>query len=440
MHGKDFPRGDDLTVYRLGRRRPHSDGVLGSVATMQGDPSSMDPALPRTPSILIVDDHPPNRLAIGVVLESLELRLVEASSGTEALRACEGTDFALVLMDIQMPEMDGFQTVEELRRRGKSLPVIFITAGLEHDHARAWQLDAVDLMTKPIDVQALRAKVRTFAALWERGEQVRLQAEAARRAREELYLAEAEAAKAEHARLQAESIGRLRETFISVLAHDLRGPLAAVSMGAQMIAADDAGSDRTKAIASKIGRTSERMSSLITDVLDFARGQLGSGIPVVPLETNMGHVCASVVDEVQMQFPEREITTVFKGDLRGRWDRARVEQAIGNLVVNALQHGDGRVCVLAHGEGPSVVVCVQNFGPTIPADRISTLFDPFHGSSHQAGLGLGLYIVSEIVRAHGARIEVVSDERDGTRFTMSWPREAAVDITPSSWSGKTPSA
>lgn len=168
------------------------------------------------------------------------------------------------------------------------------------------------------------------------------------------------------------------------------------------------------------------MSNLIRDVLDFARGQLGGGIPIAPTETNMAHACESVVEEHRLRAPSREIDLEVRDDLRGRWDRERVEQALSNLVSNALQHGDGAVKVRAFVDEATVIVEVHNEGTPIPADLQATIFEPFRkGDASAAGLGLGLYVVREIARAHGAVADVESSWDHGTTFRVSWPRISA---------------
>ena len=158
---------------------------------------------------------------------------------------------------------------------------------------------------------------------------------------------------------------------------------------------------------------------MIRDILDFARGRLGGGIPVNRHAADLSELCREIIDEVQAAYPAARIDLGIEGDLCGAWDWARIEQALSNLVVNAIQHGAGDVNLSLSGRAHDyVVVVVRNAGSPISAEQLPNLFDAFHkGDRSPAGLGLGLFIVREIVRAHDGTIEVASSS-DGTTFTM----------------------
>jgi signal transduction histidine kinase len=364
-------------------------------------------------SILIVDDDARARYATSELLRPLGCDVVEAASGEAALQLAEHTTFAVVLLDVRMPGRDGFDTAVELRRTevNASTPLIFVSA--HHDEAyanRAYSTGASDYLAKPFDALALRAKVAVFVSLHRRNEDVKRQMLAAARVEDELRV--------------SEERQRLRDVFIGILGHDLRNPLGAVAMGAQLLLLEEL-SPKARNVVAKILAGTEKMSHLIRDVLDFARGQLGGGIPIFPTETNMAHACESVVEEHRLRSPSRQIDLDVRDDLRGRWDRERVEQALSNLVSNALQHGDGKVEVRAYVADGAVVVEVHNSGTPIPAELLASIFEPFRkGDASAAGLGLGLYVVREVARAHGAVAEVESSRHGGTTFRISWPRVA----------------
>jgi signal transduction histidine kinase len=377
------------------------------------------------PDILVVDDDDKGRYATVELLRPLGCRVVQAASGDEALRLCEEHTFALVLLDVHMPVRDGFDTACLLRERGENrrTPIIFLSA--DHDPAkvrRAYASGASDYLAKPYDPVALLSKVDVFMALHRRTEELRRSLAALRNA-------ELASARADDALESAEERHRLRDVFIGILGHDLRNPLGAAAMGAQILLSDVDLSPKARTVAAKILKSTERMSALIRDVLDFARGQLGDGIPIIRVVTNMAHACEAVVEEHRLRTPARGILLEVRDDLRGRWDRERVEQALSNLVSNALQHGDGDVRVSARALGDpddSVVVEVHNGGAPIPAELLPTVFEPFRkADTSAAGLGLGLYVVREIARAHRAALEVVSDAEAGTTFRITWPRHSA---------------
>jgi signal transduction histidine kinase len=141
----------------------------------------------------------------------------------------------------------------------------------------------------------------------------------------------------------------------------------------------------------------------------------------------MGDIAGSVVEEIKLLHPERELQLEVSSRLDGEWDVHRAEQVLSNLLSNAIQHGTGAVAVSVSGEGPSVIVKVRNHG-VIPRDLLPTIFQPFRrGNGSSAGLGLGLYIVREILRAHGGVIDVVSSAEEGTTFTSVWPRRPVTE-------------
>ncbi len=219
-----------------------------------------------------------------------------------------------------------------------------------------------------------------------------------------------------------------RERFIGILGHDLRNPLNAISMGVELLGKLPAPHQHVVAV---VARSAQRMELMIRDVLDFARGRLSDGIPVVPSQVDLHRVCVEIVAEMTLAHPARTFSFEAAGDLRGEWDPDRIEQVLSNLVGNAVTHGEGAIRVTGSDAGDHVVMTVQNQGAAIPAAMISTLFDPFSkaprdgNGTHRAsdGLGLGLFIASEIVHAHGGTISVSSVQGDGTTFTTRWPRK-----------------
>jgi signal transduction histidine kinase len=361
--------------------------------------------------LLLVDDSPTNLLAYRAVLEPLGHELVEATSGADAARLLAGRQFALLLIDVRMPGIDGFETVELVRRQLKrATPVIFVTgAGDDRAMRRAYEFGAVDYLVKPVDPDILRGKVRNLLALYEQG--IELERRAALLMQQQQQLAEANA------------VARRQDTNMGVLAHDLRNPLNAIVTGTNLLRRVPALPDQAQRIADRIDRSAQRMGLMIRDILDFARGRLAGGIPLSRQAVDLVTLCREIIDEVQTAYPAARIEVRVEGELRGSWDRARVEQALSNLVVNAIQHGVGDVILtLSGGAGEYVDVTVRNGGAPIPAEQLPNLFDAFHrGDRSRAGLGLGLFIVREIVRAHGGTIDVASSS-DGTTFTMRLPR------------------
>jgi signal transduction histidine kinase len=377
-------------------------------------------------SILVVDDNPANLVALVAVLDRLGHRVVQAASGEAACRRVAEEEFAVILLDVQMPVMDGFQTLQRLQQlpNGRNVPVIFMTA-LHHDMVaaqRGYAAGAIDYIIKPFEPDLLRAKVNSLVSLFRRGAELKRRGEI-------IAAKEIEAARAHAEAVRAEEASRLKDRFIGILGHDLRNPLTAITNSAHLLMRSSDLPERHQNSAARVLRASQRMAQMIRDLLDFTRGQLGGGIPVEPIESNLAEICLRVVDETKAVHPQREIVLETTGELAGHWDDSRVEQMVTNLVVNAVHHGQGRILVEAVGEPGRIFLRVSNGGPPIPAEELPTIFEPFkvpRARRPSEGLGLGLYIVKEIVRAHGGSVDVRSTAEEGTIFTCAWPRPAVA--------------
>jgi PAS domain S-box-containing protein len=221
---------------------------------------------------------------------------------------------------------------------------------------------------------------------------------------------------------ERKSAETLREQFLGILGHDLRNPLhTIVTAAAFMWRSGKLPPGLDRALAG-IARAAERMTRMIRDLLDLTRGRIGGGIPITPASIDMADVCRAVVEEMSMAYPERSVSVQAHGQFESDWDRDRAHQAVGNLVGNAIEHGSDPVVVSLTRSDDEVVVAVTNAGDPIPEDRLRILFEPYHRVGEGHGLGLGLYIVSEIMRAHGGKVEVASSRENGTTFSLHWPR------------------
>ena len=231
----------------------------------------------------------------------------------------------------------------------------------------------------------------------------------------------------EHRRIE-----EARDQFIAILGHDLRNPLNAIRMTTEILAARQTEPFVEKA-AVRIASSAERMRIMIADLLDFTRGRLGGGIPVEPKPTDLRAVASVVLDEIAVAHPGTRIHMQVDGDPMGTWDGERLGQIIQNLVTNAIAHGDpsAGVRVVIDGRAPDeVVIAVVNQGHPIPAESIPHLFEPFRqlagAKAPRSSLGLGLFIVSEIARAHHGTVSVESSAERGTRFAVRLPRHATT--------------
>ncbi len=222
-----------------------------------------------------------------------------------------------------------------------------------------------------------------------------------------------------------------RERFIAILAHDLRTPLTALRLGSQILTRRSVTESVAKDIGLRIEATTKRMDRMIADLLDFTRSRQGGGMPVFLTDADLEPICRGVIEEVQLAVPHRTITFESHGNTRGRCDVGRVQQILSNLVSNAVDYSpEGAVVrVTLRGIESTIALEVQNPGEVIPAETLLALFDPFRrgasestSSRRSRGLGLGLYIVEQIARAHGGRVVARSTEESGTSFTVTLPK------------------
>ena len=240
---------------------------------------------------------------------------------------------------------------------------------------------------------------------------------------------------------QSESMARytklLRDAqslFLAILGHDVRSPLGAVSMGAQVLLQDQTLPAKVLKVGLRIFNSSRRVDEIVRDLLDFSTSHLGDGIPIDPYTVDLAEICLNVVEEARTFHPDRKLELVSKGNLVGTWDGPRLAQAFSNLISNAIQHGrpEGIIYVSIDGCQSDVLFDVKNDADVIPPSKLRTLFDPVKSfairppsertMSRVQNLGLGLYVVKEIVKAHTGQIAVTSTEEAGVKFSVSLPR------------------
>lgn len=219
-----------------------------------------------------------------------------------------------------------------------------------------------------------------------------------------------------------------RKTVLGVLGHDLRSPLGAVLMASDLLRESENLAAREKKLATQISASVRRANQMVADLLDLARCNLGSGIPVNPEGADLRVLCASVVEELRTEFPGAQIIMTASEAVTGMYDPPRMEQVFTNLISNAVRHGDLKqpIYVTLTQDDDFAVFSVQNRGELIPSSAMPHLFNPqarysSYAASEKgasAGLGLGLFIAAEIVSAHGGKIEVVSTVEQGTVFKV----------------------
>jgi two-component system, sensor histidine kinase and response regulator len=355
-------------------------------------------------NVLVVDDVPQNIAAVEVALARPGLRLLTASCGTDALEILLTHEVALALIDVRMPGMDGFELAELMRgvERSRSVPIIFMTAASQDPMRifKGYEAGAVDFLHKPVDAHILRSKVDVFVELFAQR----------RRLSEQL--------------IELRNALRLNEMISAVLGHDLRNPLHAISLGAELLVrqSDD---PNVASVGERIRGSARRMARMIEQLLDLARIRT-SGLELSMKEWDTSRVLAPIVDELVGPKDPKRVEMNVIGDMTATFDVDRLSQVFSNLVGNALQHGDpsSPVSVIADGsDADDITIRVRNRGVIAP-EQMQVLFEPFKSANAtRGGLGLGLYIAKQLVEAHGASVVAHSDAEGYTTFVVSLPRK-----------------
>jgi len=385
-------------------------------------------------NLLIVDDLPENLLALDALLRAPGIHVHQAESAEQALELLLRHEFALAILDVQMPGMDGFQLAELMRgtERTKQIPIVFVSAaGRELNYAfKGYESGAVDFMHKPLDTHAVRSKVSVFVDLYRNRKRMARQLEALERSRheQEVLLTELRSTKVE-----LEEAVRMRDDFMSIVSHELKTPLNTLILEVQLrqlqlarnnFAAFD--EDRLRQMTDKDERQIQSLIRLIDDMLDVSRIRTGK-LSIRPRRVDLGQLVASVVENFAPQLEACGCTLLFQRPepLHGVWDEFRIEQVLANLLTNAMRYGAGKpvqVSVGAIADGVCIEVRDQGIGiGPKNLERIFQQFERAEGSEVSAGLGLGLFIAEQIVKAHDGRIEVESEEGRGSLFRVLLP-------------------
>lgn len=441
---------------------------------------------PIQADILLVDDRPENLLALEAILRPLGHRLVKAGSGKEALKQLLQCDFAVILLDVQMPVMDGFETAELIRGRERSqnTPIIFLTAVNTSDRHvfEGYRVGAVDYLLKPIVPEVLLSKVAVFVELYQKSEKLRQQTaqmelvltdlqreisvrqeteEELRQARDDLeirvrertaglvaaneelrfQIAERERAEQERVRLleleqaarrEAEAAVRLRDQFLSIASHELKTPLTSMHGNIQLLrrrlSRGEVFNERNQQLLTVVFEQTMRLNRLIDAMLDIARIQTGQ-LALERQPVALDQLIQRVITEVQPHLEQHQISLAgIEHPLLVEGDALRLEQVIQNLLQNAVKYSPegGTITVQAGSANGWVSIAVSDPGIGIPQNAMPHLFQRFYRADNAdpnvfSGLGIGLYVVSQIVDLHRGRIEVHSTEGEGSTFTVLLP-------------------
>jgi signal transduction histidine kinase len=367
-------------------------------------------------NVLLVDDLQENLIALEALIRQPGRRIFTARSGEQALSLMLEHAFALAILDVQMPSMNGFELAELMRgtERTRGIPIVFVSAGgRELNYAfRGYESGAVDFLYKPLDPHAVRSKVNVFVELF--------------RQRQEL----------QSAQQQLQRAVSMRDDFMSMVSHELRNPLNSVYLQTQLRRRMLSGSkqpdpDAMLKMVERDERQIRSMVRLLDDMLDVSRARTGR-LAMSPAPFDLAGATRGVVDAIEELAANAgvAITLAAPDTLPLVGDEFRIEQVITNLLTNALRYGQGKPVAVTVGvreQDPEAFVSVRDQGMGVsPADqeRIFEQFERTDSASEVPGLGLGLFIARQIAQAHQGRLEVRSAVGEGAEFVLSLPLPA----------------
>jgi len=378
-----------------------------------------------------------------LITENLEAILVEWEAFARSLNAGGQPMTSLALRDhaSQMllaiaADIESEQSDLEQAYKSKGfVPIAEATRTAAMTHGALRYLSGFDLRQLAAEFRALRASV---LRLWlKRGVKDDTAYYQMTRFNESI-----DQALAESISNYSNEVARSRDTFLAILGHDLRSPLSAIANSSLYLSSPGLlPSGAPLEAVRRISRGALRMSAMIRDLLEYTRTRLGRAIPISLEAVSMEAICRVAYDEVRAAHPERIFHLQTSGNLEGRFDSARLQQVLSNLLNNAVQHGarSQPIVLSAHGEQDKITVQVKNYGRPIPADQLQVIFNPLvqipsalvdEDSTPSSSLGLGLYIAREIVAMHGGTIVAESSDEGGTVFSARLPRHPAEAARP----------
>lgn len=384
--------------------------------------------------LLIVDDLPQNLRALDALIRGEDRQVFQASSGEAALALMLEHEFALAILDVQMPDMDGFELAELMRStsRTRKIPIVFVSAaGRELNYAfKGYETGAVDFLYKPLDPEAVRSKVNVFVTIDQQRRQMQHQMEALERSRQEQETLLRELNQTQE---ELQRSLRMRDEFMSLVAHELRTPLNTLFLEAQMRSLQlkrgtlaTIGPDQFDAMIKRDERQIKAMIRLIDDMLDVSRMRSGQ-LSIRPNQVELMHLLERVVSDLSLQAAATGSSLSLREHhpVQGCWDEFRIEQVVVNLLTNAMRYGcGGPVEVSVQYSGDVVRIDVRDEGKGISPTDIDRIFEPYERGARNGepkGLGLGLYISRQLAMSHGGELRVTSTPGEGSTFTLVLP-------------------
>ncbi|PWS27845.1 hybrid sensor histidine kinase/response regulator [Pedobacter yonginense] len=365
--------------------------------------------------ILIVDDRPENLISLSKVLQAHNFEVDTASSGEEALKKVLKNNYVLIILDVQMPEMDGFEVAEAISgfSKAKDTAIIFLSAvNTELKFiTKGYLSGGLDYITKPVDINVLLLKIKTFYRIYDQSRKLN---EVQEKLLEEIEF-----------RKQAE---HKKDEFISIASHELKTPLTSVKGYIQLLQRSINKDDKVTAQnhLNKASIQLEKLNDLIVDLLDISKIESGK------LKFNMQSFCAdnmvnNAIEMLQQNFPDFKITKLGKTEEMVFGDEIRLEQVVINFITNAIKYAPGtnQVNVTINIKDGKLYLAVKDFGIGIDTEQQQKIFEKFYrveeSSNRFNGLGIGLYICSEIIKRHGGTIGVNSVLNEGSEFYFIIP-------------------
>jgi signal transduction histidine kinase len=385
---------------------------------------------PTRPNVLIVDDVEANLVALEALLDPLKCNLVRARSGNEGLKQLLRREFAVILLDVQMPGMDGYEMARLARSHpsARETPIIFVTANnlTEDTLLQGYGSGAVDVLFKPVSPIILRGKVQVFLDLFNAHRRLEDEIQTHKSTLAQLQASRDELASRHAALERAQQDQRELTEFI---VHDLKNPLTVVNAGLELVGelVPDAGSDLGQTV-SEAAEAARRLRTMVEDLLAISRMEQ-SDFPLQREAVSLTKLLRAVIQAYVRRAQERGIVLAPPPDVSVeiKADRTLLQRVLENILDNAFRYtpANGRIAVTTSRSNQAVEINVSNDGPPIPERERQRVFEKFRRGARDASsfgnAGLGLYFCKRAVEAHGGGIDIVQIPDWPTSFRISLP-------------------